>query len=81
MPWSWSLLMAKGTGSYVRSSSEWWYPLGVHAIKCTVSCMYKSKRLAPLPLCIDNVDGGSIAMLEDVFLSESASRWGAAKQC
>jgi hypothetical protein len=50
--------------------------------------MYKSKRLAPLPLCIDNVDGGSIAMLEDViflsgsiamledviFLSKSASR-------
>lgn len=46
MPWSWSSLTVKGTGSYVRSSSEWWYPLGVDAIKCTISCMYKSKQLA-----------------------------------
>jgi len=39
MPWSLSSLTAKRNGSYVRSSSESWYQLGVDAIKCTVSCI------------------------------------------
>jgi hypothetical protein len=72
MPWSWSSLMAKGTGSYVRSGSEWCHPLWADRQ------LHVQKQAAiALPLLMDNwiIDSGSVGVLKaTIFLSESAWR-------
>ena len=69
MPWSWSSLMAKGTGSYVPSGSEWCHPLGADR-----QLRVQKQAAIALPLLMDYWIIGSGNVRITIFLSKSAWR-------